>query len=93
MNMAYQPPYVSALEAQFPRIAEKIVLLWGYPELERFFEKLMYDDRGDREGFPPDVMSELVFLGLLHGRAYPFKRSEPKYANRGGAFDIDADPY
>jgi hypothetical protein len=93
MNQAFLIPYTSAIEEKFPRIAEQITLLWGFPEMEKYFEKIMYDDRGGREGFPADVMSELVFLGILHGRAYPFKRSEPKYANRGGAFDVDGDPH
>ena len=74
----------SAIEAQFPRIAQSIMLMWGHPELDRFFAKLTVDDRGDRQGFPPEVMSELMFLARLHGIAYPFEAAKPRYANRGG---------
>jgi hypothetical protein len=74
----------SALEAKFPHIAEKIVLLWGYPELDKFFDKLSIDERGDREGFPADVMSDLMFLSALHNIAYPFHKAQAQYANRGG---------
>lgn len=74
----------SAIEAKFPHIAEKIVLLWGFPELDTMFDKLAFDERGDREGFPADVMSDLLFLAALHNVAYPFRKAQPQYANRGG---------
>jgi hypothetical protein len=74
----------SVLEAKFPHIAEKVVLLWGYPELDKFFDKLAIDTRGDRAGFPADVMSDLMLLSAVHNIAYPFRKGEPKYANRGG---------
>jgi hypothetical protein len=89
MNKAFSLPYLSAIEEKFPRIAEQITLLWGHPEMEKFFEKLMYDDRGGREGFPEDVMSELVFLGFIHARAYSTQQTKTRYANRGNAFDLD----
>jgi hypothetical protein len=73
----------SALENQFPRIAEKVALLWGHPEMDTFFANLAMDTRGDREGFPPEVMSELMFLSLIHPLAYPFEKTRPQYANRG----------
>jgi hypothetical protein len=85
------PYYRSALEEKFPRIADKVVLMWGYPEIITFFESLTLDDRGDRHGFSPEVMSELVFLSALHDIAYPFKKSLTGYANRGGGFGFDLD--
>ena len=72
----------SALEIQFPRILEKIIVLWGNRELDPFLTKLMVDERGDREGFPSDVMSELMFLSTLHNVAYPFQLAKSQYANR-----------
>jgi hypothetical protein len=84
--------YQSALEEKFPHIADKICRAWGRPELDQLVGQLSFDVRGDRAGFPADVMSELLFLGLLHGLAYPVRRDK-KYSNRGGAFDLDHDPY
>jgi hypothetical protein len=69
------------LEEKFPRIVESIVLMWGHEELDTFFAKLAVDDRGDRQGFPPEVMSDIMFLATLHTVAYPFQQVE-KYANR-----------
>ena len=85
------PYYRSALEEKFPRIADKVVLMWGYPEIITFFESLTLDDRGDRLGFSPDVMSELLFLSAIHDIAYPFKKDATGYANRGGGYSFDLD--
>jgi hypothetical protein len=75
------------LEAQFARIASQITLLWGYPEMDRFFSKLWIDDRGNRAGFPRPVMEDLMFLAALHNTAYPQNPTTP-YAPRGLSEDI-----
>jgi hypothetical protein len=72
------PP--SALERQFPNIARQIALLWGYREADTFFRSLWLDDRGTRQGFPVEVMSELMFLSTLHASAHPTPHQ--RYANR-----------
>jgi hypothetical protein len=51
------------LAAQFPRVANRIAQAWKEPSAcRRNFEDLVYDNRGDREGFPPDVLVELLAL-------------------------------
>ena len=60
------PNYVSAVEKRFPRIAEKIVLMWGATEFPQYLTSLMIDKRGDRQGFPFDVLEELMFLSEMH---------------------------
>jgi hypothetical protein len=57
---------LSEIEKQFPRIARSITLLWGYPEFLQYVDKLCLDDRGDRQGFPREVVEELLFLHSLH---------------------------
>jgi hypothetical protein len=76
----------SALESQFPRIAEQICLMWGHPEMDIFFARLAVDDRGDRQGFPPDVMSELMSLSVIHSLAYHFESAADRYANRNDVY-------
>jgi len=76
----------SQIEARFPRIASAITLLWGNPEMDAYFTRIMVDERGDREGFPPEVMAEILFLANLHTNAYPFEKIKHDYANRGGGF-------
>lgn len=55
----------SALERFHPRLVEKLVLYWGYPECAGFLESLVIDWRGDRDGFQREVMQELLFLHTL----------------------------
>jgi hypothetical protein len=75
------------LEANFARIVTQITLMWGYPEMDTYFNKLWIDDRGDRAGFPKAVMEDLMFLASLHQAAYPPQPTAP-YANRGLQQDI-----
>ena len=52
-----------ALATQFPRVANRIAQEWKEPSAcRRDFEDLVYDNRGNREGFPPDVLVELLAL-------------------------------
>jgi len=52
-----------ALATQFPRVANRIAQEWKEPSAcRRDFEDLVYDNRGDREGFPSDVLVELLAL-------------------------------
>jgi len=53
---------VTALEKRFPRIASELCMLWKTPEIEHYIDSLLLDDRGDRMGFPIDVLDELMFL-------------------------------
>ncbi len=60
------PAYVTELEKDYPRIVEKLALLWGHGDISTFLGHLLIDERGDRHGFPPDIMAELMFLTNLH---------------------------
>jgi len=52
-----------ALMRQFARVANLIAATWGHLEhFETYMESLLNDKRGNRKGFPPDVMAELVAL-------------------------------
>jgi hypothetical protein len=52
-----------ALATQFPRVANRIAQEWKEPSTcRKDFEELVYDNRGDREGFPSDVLVELLAL-------------------------------
>lgn len=60
------PAYVTELEKNYPRIVEKLALLWGHDGLSSYLGHLLIDERGDRHGFPPDIMAEIMFLDNLH---------------------------
>jgi hypothetical protein len=68
---------ISLIEAKFPRVVQTVTLLWWERELRNYFEKLIVDERGDRDGFPPDVMQELLFLARLHREVVPTPPDDP----------------
>ena len=53
-----------ALE-EYPRICTRVQQLWGTPECEPYLNTLVIDTRGNRQGFPPPMMEELLYLGRL----------------------------
>jgi hypothetical protein len=53
---------ISALEKRFPRIAREISLLWSGNEIVDYIDSLLLDNRGERMGFPIEVLDELMFL-------------------------------
>lgn len=57
---------MTELEKKFPRIVEKLTLLWGNEGVSPFLSHLLIDDRGDRQGFTGDIMAEIMFLNNLH---------------------------
>ncbi|MEO8838717.1 MAG: hypothetical protein ABI351_08385 [Herbaspirillum sp.] len=63
----------SALEAYFPRILNSIQALWGYPELNHYFNQLTVSDRAGREGFPTEVWEEIYLLMSIHEHIIPTK--------------------
>lgn len=74
---------LSAIEKNFPRIAESLCMLWGFEECRQYLNKLILNDRGNRQGFPPDVTAELFMLfrmldlkddGDIWARANVFRR-------------------
>ncbi|HEY8118919.1 MAG TPA: ankyrin repeat domain-containing protein [Methylophilaceae bacterium] len=58
--------YPRALEARYDRILVKIEELWDKPEVEDYFSDLILDKRGGRQGFPKDVMEDIVMLKGIH---------------------------
>ena len=65
MWAASLPPEVRpiVLMRHFARIANLIALTWGDPRFfHAYMESLSTDKRGNRRGFPPDVLAELGAL-------------------------------
>ena len=63
--LASLPPNVRplSLATKFPRVANRVATQWGEPTAcRRDFDDLVYDKRGTRRGFPPDVYVELLAL-------------------------------
>ena len=60
--------YPYALEKQFPRVFSQIMSLWDSPEIDALFSELMVTNRSDRQGFPSDVASDIIYLSMVHTR-------------------------
>ena len=63
--------YPHKTEEKYPRIVEKIAVLWGTAQMTKYFNELLFDDRGGRAGFPADVMTEIFRLSNHHESTKP----------------------
>jgi len=61
-------PDVYLIREQYPKIGERIFHLWGEAELQNYINSLVFDERGDREGFPLDVAAAILRLHKEHGK-------------------------
>lgn len=68
--------YPHYLEFYFRRIFVQIPDVWFGPDFDVFIEKLCIDERLEREGFPPEVMEELLKLAHLHMVRFPARESK-----------------
>ena len=51
------------LASRYPRIVNKIARDWRLPsQLDRYFQELLMDTRGNRQGFPLKIVMELSTL-------------------------------
>ena len=53
----------------YKRIADRLDILWGTVECEKYLWKLLIDERGSRDGFAIDVFDDL--LGLYNAHIIP----------------------
>lgn len=56
---------LSAVERCFSRIAQELAARWKVGDIDTYLSSLLLDDRGNRQGFPADVLEELMFLSSL----------------------------
>jgi len=57
---------------KFPRIANLLAAMWPDPNsLRRYLDDLLVDKRGNRQGFPVDVLKELFELRAYYEEQYP----------------------
>lgn len=63
--------YPMQLARQYPQILDKIMMMWDSPEFDSYLNKFMLDKREHpRNGFPPEVASEILRLSMLHSEIY-----------------------
>jgi hypothetical protein len=64
------------LAAAFPRIVNRVARLWKMPrQMDRYFEELLTDTRGNRKGFPLNILMELTTLkDYYRAKVFPTRR-------------------
>lgn len=69
---------LSALERRFSRIAQELATRWQRDDIDAYLDSLLLDDRGNRRGFPAEVLEELMLLSNLRwGLQHPsFSRAD-----------------
>jgi hypothetical protein len=60
----------SVIETRYPGMAHAISLMWGYPEMNAYFDRLWLAD-GSQTPITPDAMSELMLLAQVHQSLVP----------------------
>jgi uncharacterized protein len=74
LNSAHRDKYPHQLVARFPHIAQHISALWNKgDDLAEYFTELMVSQRPQRQGFPPEVATEILSLSLASDRIGPIK--------------------
>jgi len=65
------------LAASYPRVANRLCQCWQRPlEVDRYFEDLLTDKRGGRQGFPLGVALELASLNDYYRTVvYPVRKT------------------
>ena len=79
--------FPEAIAQNFPHILARLADLWGSAALDPYLDSLMFDERDGRQGFPPDVASEIFQLSAAHA-ALGFKRVD-RTKGWGAAEDPD----
>jgi hypothetical protein len=64
-------PDFTLIQQQFPKIGEKMSLMWGSVVLQDYLSKTIFDERGGRQGFPMPIVSALMRLYEYHSKLIP----------------------
>jgi hypothetical protein len=69
-------PNQTTLERDFPHVMTAMQAMWGYPELNAYFDRLTINERGQRKGFPPDVWDDIYLLWSIHRTLAPLSATD-----------------
>jgi hypothetical protein len=84
----------SAIESRFPHIARELGALWHTDQIELYLDSLLIDTRGGRQGFPAEVLDELMFLSgmrwhIRHETVMPMDLQKPDLFSFAAANESD----
>ena len=81
LQAAVPPTQLSVLEQRYPAVIRALTLLWGYPEMNQYFDKVA-SGQDPSLGIEPAALAELMVLADVHRRICPYqpaKRVEDLY--------------
>ena len=58
---------VKSILGEYPRIGNRIVLLWGSAALQKYMNNLIVDKEDSGEGFPPLIAAAIQQIHKAHG--------------------------
>src|SRR4051812_26553555 len=56
----------STIEQRFKHVSNHLIAMWGSEACSLYIKRLLVSDRIDRQGFPPDVIEDLILLDRLN---------------------------
>lgn len=65
------PGGLSVLELRYPAVVRTLTLLWGYPELNEFLNRVATGVETRLSDMEPAAMAELMLLAEVHRRICP----------------------
>jgi hypothetical protein len=68
--------YPHKLEEKYPRVFNKLIELWDTAQIDNYFAELMVNNRPGRQGFPPEIATEIYYLSQVRERTRPKKESK-----------------
>jgi hypothetical protein len=83
--------YPKHLEERFLRIFNKLLELWGTPEMIPYLDDLVMSDRPDRAGFPVEVAAELWNLSKVYPLLHPDAAPAQGVSFFGDIWNLDGD--
>ncbi|MDH5208108.1 MAG: hypothetical protein OEW34_05670 [Burkholderiaceae bacterium] len=92
------PSQLSVLEQRYPQVVRTLTLLWGYPELNQYFDNIASGLDTRLNGLEPAAMSELMLLSAVHQGVCPHRparkvQDEHGASRLGGPWRSTGDRY
>ena len=75
----------SQLERRHPAIVRSVGLLWGYPEMNEYFDRLWLGD-SRAEPIDPEAMADLMLLARVHQELVPVRPKDTASSIYGTAY-------
>ena len=72
LQASVPPTQLSVLEQRYPAVIRALTLLWGYPEMNQYFEKIS-SGQDPSLGIEPAALAELMVLADIHRRICPYQ--------------------